>query len=74
FAMHFGERAKNGGVLGEEIFCLRADEFSCPPRQLAGRAETKTKFARAQKIPLGRGAKGNFLRPRRCPKNFGKYF
>jgi len=32
------ERAKNGGVLGEEIFCPRADGFSCPPRQLAGRA------------------------------------
>jgi len=24
-------RAKNGGVLGEEIFCPRADGFSAPP-------------------------------------------
>jgi len=31
-----GERAKNGGVLGEEIFCPRAVGFSCPPPQAAG--------------------------------------
>jgi len=31
-----GERAKNGGVLGEEIFCPRADGFSCPPPAAAG--------------------------------------
>jgi len=30
------ERAKNGGVSGEEIFCLRADGFSCPPPAAAG--------------------------------------
>jgi len=31
-----GERAKNGGVLGEEFFCPRADGFSCPPPTAAG--------------------------------------
>jgi len=31
-----GERAKNGGVLGEEIFCPRAVGFFCPPPQAAG--------------------------------------
>jgi len=31
-----GERAKNRGVLGEEIFCPRADGFSCPPPMAAG--------------------------------------
>jgi hypothetical protein len=38
-----------------------------PPRQLAGRGRNKSKneTARAQKILLGCGAKGNFLRPRR---------
>jgi hypothetical protein len=29
------ERAKNGKVLGEEIFCPRADGFFCPPPQAA---------------------------------------
>ncbi|TSC91438.1 MAG: hypothetical protein CEN90_567, partial [Parcubacteria group bacterium Licking1014_17] len=35
---NFGERAKNGGVLGEEIFCPLADGFFCPPaaRRRAG--------------------------------------
>ncbi len=34
------ERAKNRGVLGEEIFCPRADEFFCPPPQAAGNFRT----------------------------------
>ena len=25
------KRTKNGGVLGEEIFCPQVDGFSCPP-------------------------------------------
>ncbi|MEK7664558.1 MAG: hypothetical protein AAB361_00270 [Patescibacteria group bacterium] len=34
----FGERVKNGGVLGEEIFCLRADFsfHSCPAAKGGG--------------------------------------
>jgi hypothetical protein len=37
--MRFGERAKIGGVLGEEIFCPRADGFSAflPRPAFAGR-------------------------------------
>jgi len=36
-----GERAKNGGVLGEEIFCPRANGFSCPPPQAAGNSSVQ---------------------------------
>jgi len=35
------------------------------PAAFGGGGKAKPKNARAQKIPLGCGAKGNFLRPRR---------
>jgi len=51
-------------ILLELILSKISEKNNCPAPLLRGGAKNPNSSARAQKILLGCGAKGNFLRPR----------
>ncbi len=61
----------------ELILSKTPEKNNCPPPLSGGGQEQNKKSARGQKILLGYGAKGNFLRPRRLwrgPRRRGKNY